>query len=113
MNQKGLALTLAIITAVLVTALAAAALSFGYNQRILTKTAVGGRTLAFYYAKAGLVDAQELLRTDPSGDFGDPTYDPPPYTLDVNGDGASDVTVDISARDGTTNLRTIQTTGSY
>lgn len=111
-QSKGLALTLVILIILMVTFVGGAAMSLGYNQRLLVKKAVGSRTRAYYYAKAGIVDAFELLRKDPDGEFTDPTFDPAPYTLDVDEDGNPDVTVDISAIDPVTQYRSIQSTGS-
>ncbi len=111
-QRTGLALTLVILIIFMVTLVSAAALSLGYNQRLLAKKAVGSRTRAYYYAKAGLVDALELLRKDPGGNFTDPDFDPAPYTLDIDADGNADVTIDISAEDPSTRRRTIQSTGS-
>ena len=82
-QSKGLALTLVILIILMVTFVGGAAMSLGYNQRLLVKKAVGSRTRAYYYAKAGIVDAFELLRKDPGGKFTDPKFDPDPYTLDA------------------------------
>ena len=111
MKSRGLALSVVILIALMVMTIAGAALSLGYNLRLLAKKSVSGRTAAFYYAKAGMVDAFELIRKDATGEFADPAFNPPAYEIDVNGDGTADAAVDISARSVTTRRRTIQVTG--
>ena len=51
------------------------------------------------------------LRTDPGGVFATngPAYNPPAYSLDIDGDGVNDVTVDIGAT--TAQGRLIESTG--
>jgi Tfp pilus assembly protein PilX len=116
LNQKGIALTLVIIVILLLTILAGAALSTSFNQRKLSSKAVGNRSQNFYAAKGGSVDAFERLRkndttgltpTAPANGFDDPTYNPNPYTVNV---GALPVSVDISAVNATTGLRTVKAT---
>lgn len=109
--EAGVALTAVIISIVLVSLVAASALSLGYHQRVLTKKAVSSRTKAYYFAQAGLVDAREIIRKDAGGNFATPSYNPAPYTLDVDGDGDADVTIDIGAVNGTTGYRTVEATG--
>jgi len=106
----GFALTAVIIAILLMVTLAAAALRLASNIRQVQDHFFVGRTRAYYYAQAGTVDAQWRIRNNLFGEYG-PNDDPPPYSLDVNGDGLMDVTVDISAEDPTTHLRQISATG--
>ena len=108
---RGFALTIAIVTMAMVVALAAVVLTVAYHQRRLAKV-VESRTPAFYHAHAGVVDAQERIRRNtPPDDFSNPAFDPPAYSLDLDGDAVADVIVDISAENPATGLRTIQALG--
>lgn len=111
MNRRGIALTLVIIIIVSVSMVTAAALTFGYNQRLAARKVVSSRTEAYFFASAGLVDAGEAIRRDAGGNFADPAFNPAPYSLDVDGDRVDDVTVDIGPRDPATGLRRILATG--
>lgn len=104
-------MTVVIMIILMVSMLASAALTVGFHHRTLAKKAVGSRTQSYYFAQAGLVDAQEALRKDPGGLFVDPSYDPAPYTIDVDADGVADATVDIGPRVAATGYRAIRSTG--
>jgi len=98
-SDKGAILTVVIMVIVLLTLLAGYTLNFAYNQKRLTDRSSGAHLKAYYRAQAGVVDAQWRLRTDPGGLFAanGPAYNPPAYSLDIDGDGVNDVTVDIGA----------------
>lgn len=110
-KNPGFALTAVIIAIFMMMVLASAVLLYAYNIRRLQDSLAGLRTLAYYNANAGIVDAQWRIRTNYQGNFdpGDP--DPPSYTLDVNGDSLPDVTVDIGAFNSATRNRSISATG--
>lgn len=119
-NNSGVAMSVVIVSILLLSVLAAAALTFGFHQRKLAESASGTRTQNFYLARSGSIDADERLRTDNGLTYAadpdcdntarDPDCDPEPYNLDVDGDGTPDVVVDISATDSGTGLRTVNST---
>ncbi|HTL69850.1 MAG TPA: hypothetical protein VL404_01020 [Candidatus Eisenbacteria bacterium] len=115
-GERGMVMTVAILAVTMIALLAAYVLTVAYNHRRLAQSVGGVRMRAAMYAQAGVVDAQWRLRTDPGGTFaaGGTAYDPPAYSLDVNGDGTNDVSVDISAvTDGPDgNTRRIVATGT-
>ena len=107
-NDKGMALTVAIIIIILLGLLAGYMTQMGYNQRRLADTAGGRRAKAYYRAQAGLVDANWRIRTNytgtttytgsalnPPGSFAVDAYNPNAYQMDLDGDGSNDVDVDI------------------
>ncbi len=125
-NERGIALTLVLMTALIISAMLAAAIMSSYNQKRVTNKVTTERTQSYYFAQAGVVDAFWRIRNDQDvfgGTFTVPTYDPPPYFLDVDNDVAqtamfpgADVSVDISAQDTNVasprfGLRTIDSTG--
>lgn len=105
-SQQGLVLTLAITTILLIMSVAGAALTLAYNQRLLTDDLAAQRTRSYWYAQAGVVDAQWRIRTNFGGNYA-PAMDPAAYSIDVDGDGDNDVTVDIGVENSTTRLRPI------
>ncbi len=114
-NDKGIAMTLVIVIIIILTMLAAYVTSLAYNQRRVTDTAGGGRAKIYYRAKAGVVEANWRIRTNYTagltpGSFLIPTYDPAPYTIDVDEDGTADCQIDIGPADGT-GKRAINSTG--
>ena len=109
-RPAGFALTATVIAILLMVILAATALLLASNMRQIQDRFLAGRTRAYYYAQAGTVDAQWRIRTNLGDEYG-PADDPPSYTVDVNGDGRADVTVDIGAEDPSTHLRQISATG--
>src|SRR3989338_8933204 len=127
-NSKGVALTVVVIVLIMVALLTGYVASLGYNQRRVTDAASGRRVKVNYRAQAGMVDAMWRIRTDyrgvtdytaaaltPAGTFTDPNFNPNPYLIDVDRDGANDVSVDIgtvqvNAVTGS-NQRTINSTG--
>ncbi len=132
LNEQGAALTVAIMTVLLLSILGVTVLTLAYNQARLTNAAVGGRTKAFYRAQAGMVDGQEKIHVGScpacqkvgcaSCDSSCPTFgaacpyenpglDPKAYSLDVDGDKVMDTTVDIGPVDAKTNLRDIVSLG--
>ena len=113
-DERGIAMTIVVMTILLLTLVAGSVLTVGYHQRLLSRS-VDGKMKAFYWAHAGLVDAQERIRRNPAP-FNNPTYNDPPYTLDL--DGAlplNDVTVDIGPESTTAGptygLRTVVVVG--
>ena len=113
-NERGIAMILAIITMLLILTVAGAILTLAYNQRRLGAGVGEAKLRAYYRAKAGLVDAQWRIRTDPGGLFaaGGTLYDPMPYTLDTDGDGTDDVMADLGPiADATTAARRIDVRG--
>ncbi len=98
-NAHGFALSIAIITIVLLATLAVSVLMLGFHQRRIVRT-VTHRTQAYYFAQAGLVDARERIRRNQAPDnFTNNAFDPPQYSLDVDGNGVNDVLVDIGPED--------------
>jgi Tfp pilus assembly protein PilX len=125
--RRGIAMTAAIMTIMILAILAAVVLNLALNQARLAGAPVQGRTRAFFRAQAGLVDAKERIRIGScpackgacaSCDTACATcpYEldatTANYTLDVEGDAVQDTTVTISARNTTTKLRTITSNGS-
>ena len=114
-DRRGVALTVVLVVAVLLTLISGFVLMLGYNKRRLTLT--GGRKAQIYFhAKAGMVDAMWRIRTNytnglaPAGSFTTPAYNPNAYSLDTDGNGTMDVTVDIGSV-GANGVRTIQSNG--
>ena len=119
-SQRGIAMTVVIVAILLLSILAASALTFGFHQRKLSQQASGDRTQKFYIAKSASVDADERMRTDSgltyagnpdcseSEGIANPDCKPLPYYLDVDGDGKLDVRITISLPDSETGLRTVQ-----
>ena len=111
-NEKG-SLTVVLMYTLFVTMLAGFALTLALNQKRLTDAAAGRRMVAYYRARAGVIDAFWLIRTNPmngsqktvinagaivlistrtpSGaqNFSNPDWDPDPYYLDLDGNTAS------------------------
>ena len=56
-NFKGEALTVVMMVLVMLAVVSATVMSLGYNQRRLQQTAGGGKIIAYYNARAGVVDA--------------------------------------------------------
>lgn len=120
LNDHGVAVLMAIMYLLLFSMAAAFAISVGYQQKLTTETVVGGRVKDYYFARAGMVDAFERLRnksTPPGSACGlsVDACDPPVYYINLGTDTAhaapsvagDNVSVDISAVDGTTKLRTV------
>ena len=129
-GSRGIALTVVIVTILLLATLAVSALTLAYNYRRVSQVTVATRARAFYAAQAGVVDARERIRKGscpacqgicatctqsclPSCVYENPAYAPipNPYKVDIDGNGSNDVAVTISTRDATTGLRTIQAIG--
>lgn len=98
-RQEGMILTVVVIVLTMITLLGGFVLNLAYNQYRLSGELGIKRAVAQARARAGIVDAQWRIRTDPDGLFtaNGPTYDPAAYTLDTDADGTDDVTVDITA----------------
>jgi Tfp pilus assembly protein PilX len=101
LNDKGMALVVVIVVVIMLALLAGYVTQLGYNQRRLSDTAGGRRAKIYYNAQAGVVHANWRIRTNytaglvPAGSFLVDAYDPNPYSIDVDGDGTMDCTVDI------------------
>ena len=108
---KGEALTVVMIVLVMMAAISATVMSLGYNQRRIQQTAGGGKTVAYYLAKGGIVDAfwrlQHKIDKDGNPNYTWPTNATVEYDIDVAGHGAMDTHVKITAPDAITGLRTI------
>ena len=92
-GERGIAMTIVVMTILLLTMIAGSVLTMGYNQRLLSRS-VEAKMLAFYRAQAGLMDAQEQIRTLAA--YNTPGYDPALYTVDVDGVAPfNDAAVDI------------------
>lgn len=122
-NSKGAALTVVIIVIIMLTLLSAFAMNMGYNRQRLMKLNGASKAVAFYRARAGVVDAYWRLQNNigpPNGANGAPPNQPGfftgwpgavgPYTLDVDGDGSLETTVNIGAV-GANGLRNISANG--
>ena len=117
-NSKGVALTVVVIVLIMVALLTGYVASLGYNQRRVTDAASGRRAKIFYRAKAGAVDAAWRIRVNyfptqiPPNSFLTDAWDPPAYTLDVDGDGTADTSVDIGpVTNPATRQRAVLSTG--
>ena len=103
LNSTGIALTLVIMIVIMVSVLAAAAMTLGYNQKRLSDATVSNRTQGFYYAQAGIVDAQWRIRNNAlknkagvdvitgdvgstGSDFTTASFNPKAYCLDLDSD---------------------------
>lgn len=102
-NPKGVALTLVIVIMIMLGLIAGVVTSLGISQKKLMDAASGRRAKIYYRAQGGVINADWRIRTDyttglsPAGTFTNDAYDPGPYSLDVDGDGTNDTTVDIGA----------------
>ena len=116
-DDKGMAMVIVIVVIMMLAMIGSYITSLRFNQRIIVDGASGHRAQAYYSAQAGAVDANFRIRTDfttglvPAGSFATAAYDPNPYTIDIDGDGASDVTVNIGPVNGA-GLRQIDCTGT-
>lgn len=119
LSEAGIALSIVIVSILLLSILAASALTFGFHQRKLAQQASGDRTEKFYRAKAASIDADERMRTNFGLSFfsdgcsspvsiSNPNCKPLPYYLDVDGDDKLDVRINISKPDPITGLRTVE-----
>ena len=98
LGSKGMALTIVMIIAIILALLAGYATNSSFNQRKVVDNASGHRAKVYYCAQAGVVDANWRIRsnyTTDAGTYNNNAYDPPPYTLDVDGNGVADCSVDI------------------
>lgn len=110
LGRSGIAMTITIILIIASTLLAAAALSVGYQYRRLREGVGALHAQSYYRAQAGVVDARWRIRNNIGANYLVAATDPAPYTLDIDGDGTVDVTVDIGPADGG-GLRRILATG--
>ncbi len=117
LNSKGVALTLSIVIIIILALLATFVTTLGYNQRKLSDALGGRRAKVYYRAQAGVVEAGWRIRENyttglnPGGSFATDTYDPFPYSIDVDGDGANDCVIDIGAAIPASKQRVIASTG--
>ena len=117
-SEQGAALTVAIMAVIMLTAVAGYSLTLAYHQKKLMDTVSGKRIIAYYRAQAGVVNAYWRIRTNyttglsPAGSFATDSYNPDPYSIDVDGDGTPDTTVDIGPKNVATGLRPIDSTGN-
>lgn len=103
-NERGVALSIVIITLLMLSIVASSILSASLNKKKLSAQAVSGRTASFYEAKSGIVDAYERINRNlggpanefASGQFTTSTFNPPEYQLDIDADSVKDVAIDIS-----------------
>jgi Tfp pilus assembly protein PilX len=124
LNSNGMALTIVMITLILLSLVAAYALNLSYNQHKLFQSSTGKRVKIYYAAQAGAVDAEWRIRTNAvaatcsgacnswSSSGGDFTAagSTASYALDIDGDGVNDVVVAIGAVNAN-GLRPIDSTG--
>ena len=117
-DKRGIALTVVVVVMIVMAILSTYAMNLGYNQKLLTDQSSGRRAKIYYRAQAGLVHAYWRIRVNntaglaPAGSFATDAYNPGPYTLDVDGDGVNDVSVDIGpVTDPATKQRAILATG--
>ena len=77
-----------------------------YNQKKISDAASGRRAKLYYLAQAGAVEASWRIRVNRTTaltnngtgtSFTDDGYNPAPYSIDVDGDGTMDTTIDIDA----------------
>ena len=92
-SSKGIALAVALVTILCLLTVAGAILTLGYNFNLIINNMGGTRSVDYYKAQAGVVDAQWRLRTNFGGI--NTVLDPPSYQLDIDGDATNDVQVDI------------------
>jgi hypothetical protein len=94
----------------------------GYNQRKLLDVTSGQRAKLYYRAQAGVVEAAWRIRDNytsgiggviPPGGFpANDTWNPPPYSIDVDGVGGNDTSIDIDAVvSGTLKNRPVRSAG--
>ena len=101
--SKGMALTVAVVTLIILALVAAFAANFGYNQKKMVDTSSRVRDTRLYRAQGGVVHANWRIRVNntaglnPAGSFLNDAYDPDAYLLDVDGDGTSDTKINIGA----------------
>ena len=104
-------MTIVIIIVIVMAFLATLVTMLGYNQRKLANAAGGRRVKIYYRAQAGVVEADwrirenyllnpALVNTGGGASFTDDTYDPAPYSIDIDGDAVNDVTIDIGPKIG-------------
>lgn len=128
-DQKGLALTAAIVLLFMFVILASVTLNAAYNKSRLMQHVDGKRIEAYYAAKAGIVDAHwrlmanyvEDISPDPDNyNFNKADWNPPAYYMDLDTDksnvhmskeGGDDVEVDIGPKIG--GFRSIETRAVY
>ena len=101
-HEKGEALTIVLIVVILLAIISATLMTLGYNQRKLQQKAVGGQIIAYYYARAGVVDAFWRLQRDigPGGEAdyfttGAGSTAETVYARDVDGILGNDVNITI------------------
>ncbi len=111
-------MSIVLIVLIMLALLAVYIASFSYNQRVFMDRNSSQRIKIYYRAKAGVVNAHWRIRTNytaglsPGGSFATDAYDPAPYSLDVDGDGVYDTTVDIGpVTNAATKQRAINATG--
>ena len=128
-DERGVALTVAVVIIIVLTLLAGFAVNFSYNKKRMVDLGSGKHDVINYRAQAGLVDAMTRIRLNataglsPAGDFTDPDYDPQSYQLSVDGRGTvnavtklcssgCDTTVDIGpVTNAATGQRSIKSDG--
>ena len=128
MDDRGVILGVVVISLMMMTMLAQLSALLVYNQNRVLKMTSGQRILSYYRSQAGTVDAAWRIRkniiTNLSAqagtlNFGDSTFDPAPYGLDIDANppqvvavdsAQSDVTVNIGAM-GANGLRSISSKG--
>ena len=97
-NSKGEALTVVLIVVILLAIISATLMTLGYNQRKLQKSAGSGQAAAYYRTRGGVVEAFWRIRSNYQDNYtvAGTTKN---YSLDVDGDGTNDTTINIGARD--------------
>jgi len=111
LNDKGIAMTFVIIIIIILAFLATLVTVLGYNQRKLSDSAGGRRAAIYYRAQAGVIEASWRIRENIGGSFTTDTYDPAPYSIDVDGDGTDDCDINIGPANAVTKQRSIVSTG--
>lgn len=93
MDERGVVMTIVVISLLMMTMIAGFAALLAYNQNRLLGAITGRRILSYYRSQAGIVDAIWRIRNNyvtgltPGGvgsDFTSPGFDPAPYGLDID-----------------------------
>ena len=132
MDERGVVITIVVISLLMMTMIAGFAALLAYNQNRLLGAITGRRILSYYRSQAGVVDAIWRIRSNfttglsavaGTVNFNDPTFDPAIYGLDIDVNppqiknlgvpaeaALADVRVDIGAV-GANGSRPIEATG--
>lgn len=115
-RPTGAALTAAIVVITILSALAAFALSFAFNQQRLMNSLSRGYTKAHFAAQAGVVNAHWRIRKNYTtdiggGSFANPLFNPPVYYIDIDANTIS--TIQNTNHDVSVDIGPVNTTGPF